>query len=224
MSAEDKLRAIERAIKATEEELRATAAEVENLDRAIVEAVSTLKPDEDAVQALEDRRSALQRRLELLEVRIEGLEASIPEARRAVDEEELDRTYEARAQALKRAEEALKEWRAGVAKLDELVQAAEEVRETVDTLTILTDKARYYEFFLDRSEKPLPWINFPTEKEIESVKAKAGQVTALHKWGPISMHRSEWRRKWEELRDKRAREAREAAADEEFARQAGFKG
>ncbi|MCD6417827.1 hypothetical protein J7M00_03480 [bacterium] len=224
MSATDKLRAIQKAIESTKEELTATAAEIKQLDQAIVEAVSALKPDEDAIQALEDRRSALRRKLELLEVRIEGLEASIPEARRAVDEEELDRTYKDRAEAHKRAEEALKRWREGVAKLDELVKAAEDVRETVDTLTILTDRARYYELLLDRSEKALPWINFPNEAEIEAAKAKATQVTNLHKWGPISMHRSEWRKRWEELRDKRAREARQRAADAEFTRQAGLRG
>ena len=224
MSAEERLQAIESAIKATEEELQATAAEVEELDAAIVEAVSVLKPDEDAVEALENRRNALQRKLELLQVRIGGLEASIPEARRAVDAEELERTYEARAEAFDRASEAIKEWRAGVAKLDELVQAAADVREAVDTLTTLTDRARYYELLLDQSQRKLPWIDFPSEKEIEAVKAKAGQVTNLHKWGPLSMRRSEWRRRWEELRDKRAREAREAAADAEFARQANLRG
>lgn len=222
MSAEERLQAIEAAIKSTEEELRATAAEIKQLDQAIVEAVSALKPDEDAVSALEGRRSALQRKLELLEVRIEGLEASIPEARRAVDEEELERTYEARAEAHKRAEEALKEWRAGVAKLDELGKAAAAVRETVDTLTILTDKARYFEFLLDQSQKELPWIDFPSEKEIESVKAKANAATNLKKWGWV--HKSEWRRRWDELRDKRAREARQAAAEAEFTRQAGLRG
>jgi len=224
MSAEDKLRAIQKAIESTEDELKATAAEVKELDQAIVEAVSTLKPDEDAVQALENRRSALRRKLELLEVRIEGLEASIPEARRAVNAEELERTYEARAEAHKRAEEALTRWREGVAKLDELVQAAEDVRETVNELTNLNDKARYFEFLLDRPKKELPWINFPNEAEIEAVKAKAGQVTHLHKWGPLSMRHSEWRRRWEELRDKRAKEARQAAAEAEFARQAGLRG
>ena len=222
MSATDKLRAIQKAIESTKEELTATAAEIKQLDQAIVEAVSALKPDEDAIQALEDRRSALRRKLELLEVRIEGLEASIPEARRAVDEEELERTYEARAEAHKRAEEALKRWREGVAKLDELGKAAEAVRETVDTLTILTDKARYFEFLLDRSQKELPWINFPSEKEIEAVKAKANAATNLKKWGWT--HKSEWRKQWEELRDKRARETRQAAADAEFARQAGLRG
>jgi len=222
MSATERLQAIEAAIKATEDELARTGKEIKDLDQAIVEAVSVLKPDEEAVSALEDRRSALRRKLELLEVRIEGLEASIPEARRAVDEEELERTYEARAAAHKRAAEALKRWRDGVAKLDELVQAAEDVRETVDELTNLTDKARYFEFLLDRSQKELPWVDFPPEKEIESVKAKANAATNLKKWGWT--HKSEWRKQWEELRDKRAREARQAAAEAEFTRQAGLRG
>ena len=217
-TARERLEAIHAAIVEARGELDRTAEEVESLNRAIAEALGRIEPEPAEIEGLEARREELKRALERWSTRVEALEGAIPEAEKAARVEELDRVIEERAEALAAAEEALARWRMAAKRVGKLSTAAEDVREALDRLQNFTDEALYLSTLVDRPiEEPFPWVDYPSEAELDGLRRKLDDAVRLQKWG--IGHQTPWRRKWEELRSERDRARREKLAEEEFIRQ-----
>lgn len=223
-TAKERVDALHRAIEEAQASISATAVQIKEVDERITAELQLSEPDDDRVAELEAEREELAGMLERFERRISGLEASIPEAERAVIVEELESALAAYPVTLKRANDAIARWRKRVEGLEELVKAANEVKNATAEWEELRDRIHYLETLLGIPMSELEPREIVQPQEIERAKERLQAGFVLSKWAGIVNHRTEWWRKAEELRAKQAEKSRQAELDAEYARQVNLRG
>ena len=223
-SARDRLAAIRRAIDEAQTQVKLTATRIKELDAQITAALGKLNPDPGSIEELESQREAATALLSRLERRVEALEGSLPTAKEAVTEEELNELLDSYPSVLEASNAAVMRWRKAVEALDELVEAAAEVREATWKWQVHHDRIRYLEYLLGRTSADLTRREYIPPDEVERAKARLQAGFELTRFPGLLTRPTEWARKLDELRSKRAAEDRQRLLDEEYARQARLAG